>query len=279
MFATPAKLKLPEQNLNSELTEQLFKTAHAVALDLAAMNIQRGRDHAIPGYLEWREFCNMSQISNFDDLAHEIKDPQVRQKLRELYGHPGNMDVWVGGILEDQLPGAKVGPLFKCLLLEQFTRMRDGDRFWHENNVFTPDQLKQIKETSLARILCDNSDNITRIQGDVFMLSGFTNPMIDCEEIPEIDLKLWSECCEECAQEFYDDEENDGRRSRRSIRYSKEGNRNIRFDNLEKEVRILNQELLRLKSVVADLTDNYGMNVSQISLGKIKNLKSKIILS
>ena len=41
---------------------------------------------------------------------------------------PGNLDVWVGGILEDQQGGAKVGPTLRCLLVEQFRRLRDGDR-------------------------------------------------------------------------------------------------------------------------------------------------------
>ncbi|CAL7935809.1 unnamed protein product [Xylocopa violacea] len=199
MFATAAKLKLPEENLNSELTEQLFRTAHAVALDLAAMNIQRGRDHALPGYLEWRRFCNMSHVETFEDLAGEIRSARVRQKLRELYGHPGNIDVWVGGVLEDQLPNAKVGPLFKCLLLEQLKRTRNGDRFWYENpTVFKPEQLAQIKQTSLARILCDNGDNINRIQPNVFLLPEGDNKFVVCDEIPYVDLRIWSDCCDGC---------------------------------------------------------------------------------
>ena len=202
MYVTPAKLKRPEQNVNSELTEQLFRTAHAVALDLAAMNIQRGRDHAIPPYVDWRKYCNMSHVETFEDLSGEISNVHVREKLRELYGHPGNIDVWVGGILEDQLPNAKVGPLFKCLLSEQFRRMRDGDRFWMENpTVFQTEQLEQIKKASLARVLCDNADNITRIQRDVFLLPEGDNAFVSCEEIPSIDLRAWSTCCEECLEQ------------------------------------------------------------------------------
>ncbi|XP_048263814.1 peroxidasin homolog isoform X2 [Bombus terrestris] len=212
MFGTAAKLKLPEENLNSELTEQLFHTAHAVALDLAAMNIQRGRDHALPGYLEWRRFCNMSYVETFEDLAGEIRSAKVRQKLRELYGHPGNIDVWVGGVLEDQLPNAKLGPLFQCILLEQFKRTRNGDRFWYESpTVFKPEQLAQIKQTSLARILCDNGDNINRIQPNVFLLPEGDNKFVTCDEIPYVDLRVWSECCDGC-----EDQSNTISRFRRS---------------------------------------------------------------
>ncbi|KYN12827.1 PREDICTED: peroxidasin homolog [Trachymyrmex cornetzi] len=199
MYATAAKLKLPEQNLNVELTEQLFRTAHAVALDLAAMNIQRARDHGLPGYVEWRDYCNMSRVETFEHLTNDISSARVRQKLRELYGHPGNIDVWVGGILEDQLPGMKVGPLFKCLLLEQFRRTRDGDRFWYENpSVFRAEQLAQIHQVSLARILCDNADNITRVQPNVFLLPESRNHFVSCDEIPYVDLNAWSDCCENC---------------------------------------------------------------------------------
>lgn len=97
MFTVAAKIKKPDENLNSELTETLFQAAHAVALDLAAMNIHRGRDHALPGYIDYREFCNMDPVHSFDDLKYEISDANVRRKLQKLYGHPGNIDVFVGG--------------------------------------------------------------------------------------------------------------------------------------------------------------------------------------
>jgi dual oxidase len=41
-----------------------------------------------------------------------------------------NVDVWVGGILEtDKGPGE----LFTEIIKDQFTRIRDGDRFWYKN--------------------------------------------------------------------------------------------------------------------------------------------------
>lgn len=129
LIATQAKLRTSEQLLNKELTEKLFAKAEEIALDLAALNIQRGRDHALPGYLEWRKWCNLSTPSNFDDLSGDIPHAGLRQKLQRIYGHPGNVDIWVGGVSEQPLPGAKVGPTLACLLADQFKRVRDGDRY------------------------------------------------------------------------------------------------------------------------------------------------------
>jgi peroxidase len=279
MFVTPAKLKKPEQNLNLELIEQLFRTAHAVALDLAAMNIQRGRDHAIPPYIDWRRYCNMSEIETFDDLAKEISSPRVRQKLRELYGHPGNIDVWVGGILEDQLPNAKVGPLFKCLLSEQFKRMRDSDRFWLENPpTFQPEQLEQIKRTSLARVLCDNGDNITRIQANVFLLPEIDNNFVSCDEIPSIDLNLWTVCCEECLEQH---QNNTISRSRRSVKKNfaflnqynleniKEGTRSDKIKYFEELLNNANEEYTRVSQVLNDLSNQIAE--MKLMLKDVKN--------
>lgn len=68
---------------------------------------------------------------------------------------------------------------------------------WYENpGVFSPAQLTQIKQTSLARILCDNSDNITRVQRDVFRVAEFPHGYGSCDEIPRVDLRVWQDCCE-----------------------------------------------------------------------------------
>ena len=41
------------------------------------------------------------------------------------------MDLFVGGLIETTFDGP--GPLFTEITLDQFVRIRNGDRFWYEN--------------------------------------------------------------------------------------------------------------------------------------------------
>lgn len=52
-------------------------------------------------------------------------------KLQRLYGNLSNIDVFVGGMAETTPNGP--GELFRTIIIDQFTRIRDGDRFWFEN--------------------------------------------------------------------------------------------------------------------------------------------------
>ena len=119
---------LPTEVLADELTERLFALANTVALDLAALNIQRGRDHGLQPYNAFREYCGLARADTFADLSGEISDPLALSRLEEVYGHPDNIDLWVGGMVEDMAPGARVGPTFQCLVAHQFKYLRDGDR-------------------------------------------------------------------------------------------------------------------------------------------------------
>ncbi|VEL31992.1 unnamed protein product, partial [Protopolystoma xenopodis] len=188
--------------LNPELTEQLFAMAHELALDLASLNIQRGRDHGLPGYTEYAyRVCHLGNSSfpdSFDALSERIPDANIRERLRRVYGHPGNIDLFVGGILERVLPGAQVGPTFACILADQFQRLRIGDRFWYEApGVFTTAQLAELRRagSSLARVICDNADNITEVPKDAFLRpQGGRKDLVSCSRVPSLNLAAWKEC-------------------------------------------------------------------------------------
>lgn len=91
------------------------------------------------------------------------------QKLMSLYEAVDDIDLTVGGSLENHVPGTLAGPTFLCILTEQFYRTRVGDRFFYENRQagLTLEQLNEIRKVSIARLMCDNSD-IQSIQPRAF---------------------------------------------------------------------------------------------------------------
>lgn len=70
-------------------------------------------------------------------------------------------------------------------------------RFWYENpGVFSPAQLVQIKQTSLATVICQSSDSIEEIQSNVFHMAHYPQDYLPCSNVPKLDLKLWADCCQ-----------------------------------------------------------------------------------
>ncbi|XP_058860112.1 peroxidasin homolog isoform X2 [Acipenser ruthenus] len=205
LFGRPGKMRVSTEQLSPVLTEQLFATTRAVNLDLASLSIQRGRDHGIPPYKDYRVFCNLTSAQDFEDLRNEIKNPEIREKLKKLYGITENIDLFPALMNEDLVPGTRLGATLLCLLVIEFQKLRDGDRFWYENpGVFTPAQLTQIRQASLARVLCDNADDITEIQPDVFQIADFPHGFVSCSDIPYIDLRLWQQCYEGQAEGLFE---------------------------------------------------------------------------
>ena len=71
--------------------------------------------------------------------------------------------------------------------------------------MFTDAQLSEIRLTSLARVICDNADDINQIQPDVFKLAKFPDDMVTCDsdKIPYMDLKVWAHCCHGIFPQFF----------------------------------------------------------------------------
>ncbi|XP_075119967.1 myeloperoxidase-like [Leptodactylus fuscus] len=193
MMVNNAKLNLQNQIMVEELRDRLFPMVNRLGRDLASLNIQRGRDHGLPGYNAWRSFCGLSAPRDVDELASVLNNRQLAENLMDLYGTPENIDIWVGGISEPLVPNGRIGKLLSCLIGDQFRRARDGDRFYYENSwVFTPAQRSSIESVTLSHIICANT-NIKKVPPNVFMSNQFPEDFINCSNFPKMDLHPWKD--------------------------------------------------------------------------------------
>ena len=150
-----------------DLRNFLFGPPGAGGLDLASLNIQRGRDHGLADYNATRVAYGLKPVTTFVDIT---SDRAIQQKLQDLYGNVDNIDLWVGGLAEDHIHGASVGATFSRIISDQFSRSRAADRFWFENT-FSGRELAELKHTSLADIIRRNT-GLTNLQENVFFFKA-----------------------------------------------------------------------------------------------------------
>ncbi|KJH48287.1 animal hem peroxidase [Dictyocaulus viviparus] len=215
-FLVKSPIMKPGLHITPEL-KGAFKRANSFdkGIDIAAHLIQMGRDHGIPSYLQWRRYCNLEDVQSFTSMSSKVhfnmwKESQMVvlqllpsvniSLLEQLYDSPEDIDLIVGGLAEIPLPGALLGPTFSCLFAKQLQKTKRGDRFWYENffhpTAFSASQLDEIRKTTLARIICDNADDIRFIQHNVFALEDeYGNCPVSCSDsfIDSIDLSPWKD--------------------------------------------------------------------------------------
>ncbi|KAJ8043608.1 Peroxidasin [Holothuria leucospilota] len=226
-------LVLPVQKVDNNFAEavndQLFADPlQAFGMDLVAINTQRGRDHGLGTYNDYREVCGMSRITNFEELRSIMPDSAV-DGIIAAYAHPDDIDLFIGSFSENVIPGTLQGPTSSCLVGREFQRLKFGDRFWYENRqgpaAFSVEQIAEIKKSTYSRIICNTIYSVKYIQPYAFRLPdssskgciydsfvdfsqqedfpnadgelpGFVNKLVRCDNydaIPQVELWPWKE--------------------------------------------------------------------------------------
>ena len=70
---------------------------------------------------------SLPTITSFTGLTSDV---ELQAQLASVYGDVDNVDMFVGIISEDHLPGSSLGRLGSAIMALQFRRLRDGDRFF-----------------------------------------------------------------------------------------------------------------------------------------------------
>jgi len=139
----------------------LYGQGPATATDLVSRNMQRARDIGMGFYNDARTAYGLTPCTTFSCVT---SDPTAISALNTVYGvnNVSFLDSFVGGLLEPKNPKAKLGALFSAALVDQFTRIRNGDRFFYLNpGVLSTAALAEVKSTTLSQIMQRNGDSTT----------------------------------------------------------------------------------------------------------------------
>ncbi len=136
------------------------------ASDLIADDIQRGRDEGDATYNQVRVSLGERPVTSFAQITSNV---QLQQELKQIYGNVNNVELFVGLMAENHLPGSSLGQTEQALLAQQFENLRNGDRFFYEN-ADSPQLVNQLNNTTLAEII-ERNTTITNLQPDVFFFT------------------------------------------------------------------------------------------------------------
>jgi hypothetical protein len=137
--------------------------------DLIARDIQRARDDGIGSYNQVRVAYGLAPVTSFAQITSNVT---VQKELQQAYGSVDNIDPFEGGLAEDHVQGSDVGPLFQKIMVDQFTRLRDGDRFFYLNEQFSPDELNLLRQGNTLTKVIEANTTVTNLQSDVFVFKA-----------------------------------------------------------------------------------------------------------
>ena len=124
--------------------------------DLFAINLQRGREHGIPTYNEFRKVCGLRSLSSWSNRPKE-HESEYWEQLEKVYESVFDIDLYAGAIAETGVRGGAVGPTFACLISEQFDRLKRGDRFFYTHT--NANGLSKVAKGNISRKLKLYLDN------------------------------------------------------------------------------------------------------------------------
>ena len=72
-----------DDTMSPEVQNHLFQEpGKKFGLDLAALNVQRGREHGVPSYNRWREWCGLPTFRAFEEMLGVMKNKTVSAYAR-----------------------------------------------------------------------------------------------------------------------------------------------------------------------------------------------------
>lgn len=164
-----------QQRFDSKVVDDirnfLFGKPGQGGFDLAAINIQRGRERGLPSINELRSALNLVPYKTISALNPE--NITLTRKLESLFRDIESVDLWVALLSEKKLEGTIFGETMVAFLTYTFKNLRDGDRFFYEiDQVLTEEDKKLIREVKFNQLVLANT-TIKKMQSQIFTQVNF----------------------------------------------------------------------------------------------------------
>jgi hypothetical protein len=140
-------------------------------LDIFAADIARGRMNKLPNYHALRAFfhepiygqpgCpgsnNSSESDPLECFLKITSNITGAQKLKNHYFRIDRIDGFVGMLFEDHEMDCAMGPTAAKIIVEEYERKRNADRFWYERSgMFSEAEMQFIQSRTMVDIANDN---------------------------------------------------------------------------------------------------------------------------
>lgn len=148
-----------QENIDEKVVDAarnfLFGAPGSGGLDLASLNIQRGRDHGLPDYNSLRTAVGLSKVNSFAQITD---NQSLASKLGSVYSDVNNIDAWVGLLSEKKYNNTALGETMHFLMKNQFEDLMRADRFYFWRDPLLSSQEKMnIYSTRLGDVIKRNT--------------------------------------------------------------------------------------------------------------------------
>ncbi len=192
-------LGLTRQQMNEVdelITPALNQGLLGQPLDLAAINIARGRDLGIPTLNDFREGISLARYTSWADFGANMIHPESLVSFIAAYSFDGdvaaataamqnaafmnnntgapagadgfnNIDSWIGGLAEAHVPGGLLGETFDAVFVAQIQALMDGDRFYYLYRLFGTNLHEEVNNGQFKDIV-ERNTGLEHLNGSIF---------------------------------------------------------------------------------------------------------------
>ncbi|MEM8849766.1 MAG: peroxidase family protein, partial [Pseudomonadota bacterium] len=165
------------QDLDTKVVDALnffLATPDGVSgFSLPALNLLRSADHGMDSYLNVRaQLLGDVDPAALDpsDFSIITADTDLQAELASVYGTVHDVDLWVGGLAEDQVEGTMLGPLFGHIVSDQFVRTATADETFETLDPALGLQIIADARASELKDIILRNTNIDHLQDNPFLM-------------------------------------------------------------------------------------------------------------